>query len=432
MKKIKRVMISGVLSACLVLSLSGCTTYNNFKAAFFPGDEVAREQTVKIGIYESLSGKNNAQGKEEVIGIELAHDLYGTVLGKEVELIYADNQSDMYVGETVIQELISQSPSVILGSCGETVTLVASDYIKAANIPAITISSTNPLITANNDYYFSATFTETRQGDALADFAYSSQNKDVVATVKAANDDAATATIKRFTNRIKNLTQNSQSVAGNFTLPQEGTDYTELIEKIRSSGAKAVFLDLPPEMAQLFLEQAIELKMTHILYLGDRTWNDEDFLNFVKSHSKLEVAYPSDFSEDANTTATSDIFLEAYKNKYGPDAEPSVASAIGFDAYLMAVQAIQNAYSAAMDTTEEDLKELYDSEATLRAAMEELKNTKDTGIPSGRQIQAALLAVDDFQGASGVISYDGQNEANKTITINHISGAIELPVYTVN
>ena len=84
-----------------------------------------------------------------------------------------------------------------------------------------------------------------------------------------------------------------------------------------------------------------------------------------------------------------------------------------------------------MDTSEEDLRNLYDSEATLRAATEDLHNTRQTGIPSGRQIQSALLAIDNFEGAAGVISYDGSNEASKAISINHISGGLEGPVYTV-
>ena len=106
---------------------------------------------------------------------ELANELYPEVAGKKVELIYADNQSEMNAAETAIQELVAQKPSVILGSYGETVTLVAGDAVKANNIPAISITSTNPLITINNDYYFCATFSETKQGDALADFVYTSQ-----------------------------------------------------------------------------------------------------------------------------------------------------------------------------------------------------------------------------------------------------------------
>ena len=201
---------------CLILMVSlvtGCTTFNNFKNAFFSDNSavnVAKERTIKIGVYEPLTGQYKANGEAEKIGIELAHELYPEVAGKKVELVYADNQSEMDVAETVIQELVAQKPSVILGSYGETVTLVAGDAVKANNIPSISITSTNPLITVNNEYYFCATFAETRQGDAIADFVYTNQGKDKVATVKVTGDDTATATVKRFTNRMKKLAGNSE------------------------------------------------------------------------------------------------------------------------------------------------------------------------------------------------------------------------------
>ena len=172
MKNLSKKLISLVLTTAMIVGMTGCTTYTNFKNAFFSDGPAATERTVKIGVFEPTSGKNKTEGKEEVMGIELAHEIYPSVVGKQVELVYGDNQSDMYVGDTVIQEMISASqPTLVLGSYGETLTLVASKYTKKAGIPAITISSTNPLITANNNYYFSATYTETMQGDALANFA---------------------------------------------------------------------------------------------------------------------------------------------------------------------------------------------------------------------------------------------------------------------
>lgn len=430
MKRNRKIAVSCLLVLAMVCSMTGCTTYNNFKAAFFPGSKAEQEQTIKIGIYEATSGKLSDQGKAEVKGIELAHDLYGTVLDKKVELVYGDNQSSMYVGETVIQELISQNPSVILGSCGETVTLMASDYIKAASIPAITISSTNPLITANNEFYFTATFAETRQGDALADYAFTGRGKDVVATVKLSSDDTATATIKRFTNRMKKLSENDRCIVGSFELPQDTGDYTDVIEKIRESGAKAVFLAVPPSTARAFLQQAVDQRMTHITWLGGRSWDDEDLLNFVKSQKKLDIAYPSDFSQKVSTARTEE-FVKAYKEKYGEGEEPSEATAVAFDAYLLALQAIEDAQNTVMELTEEEVRSRYETEATQKAAIAEWKQARETGIPTGRQIKLMLEQIKNFQGASGIISYNGKNEAAKSITINRISGGQEQPAYNV-
>lgn len=430
MHKCLRKVLCLTLAASLVMGLSGCTTYNNFKNAFFSDGKVAAERTIKIGIYEPMTGQYKEQGKAEIAGIELANKLYPEILGKKVELVYADNKSNMYDGETAIQELLSNSPSVVLGSYGETLTLAASDFIKATNTPAITISSTNPLITVNNPYYFSAAYTETRQGDALADFAYTSQKKDIAVTVKFANDDTATATIKRFTNRIKKLTGSSKSAAGNFEISTDSQDYSETIEKIRSSGAKAVFLALPSGSAKSFMEQCVKNNLTHVLFLGTRSWNDKDLLNYISSEKKLNVAFCGEQSK-ANETEFSKIFMDAYRTEYGEDAEPKGSTAVAFDAYVMALKAIEDAYNNLLTSDVEELAAQARSDAEAKAIKDAYQKAMDEGIPTGTQIKYALNQIEDFQGASGVINYGGNNEPTKSISINHIQAGSEMPVYVV-
>lgn len=429
MNKCRKRILSLVLVVCLTAGLTGCTTYTNFKNAFFGTDTVAKEKTIKIGVFEPTSGSMKTQGKEEVMGIELAHDLYPTACGKTVELVYADNKSDMYEAEAAIQELISSSsPSMILGSYGETLSLIAGKYIEAANIPSITISSTNPLITANNPYYFSATYSEARQGDALADFAYLSQNKDMVATVKLENDDTATATIKRFTNRMKKLTENNRCVVGSFTLSTTSADYTETIEKIRESGATAVFLAVPPTVAKDFLTQAQEQKLPYMLFLGTRAWGDKDFLEFVTANKQLHIGYPAEQATN-NETAMSQKFMEAFRTKYGEDAELSQRTVVAFDAYLLAVTAMDRAMQTVRDTDPDTIAQNSATDAEARAKKEAWQAARETGIPSGTQIKDALNGIDNFEGASGVINYKGKNEATKSVSISHIANGTELPAY---
>ena len=429
MNNCRKRILSLVLVVCLTAGLTGCTTYTNFKNAFFGTDTVAKEKTIKIGVFEPTSGSMKTQGKEEVMGIELAHDLYPTACGKTVELVYADNKSDMYEAEAAIQELISSSsPSMILGSYGETLSLIAGKYIEAANIPSITISSTNPLITANNPYYFSATYSEARQGDALADFAYLSQNKDMVATVKLENDDTATATIKRFTNRMKKLTENNRCVVGSFTLSTTSADYTETIEKIRESGATAVFLAVPPTVAKEFLTQVQEQKLPYMLFLGTRSWGDKDFLEFVKANKQLHIGYPAEQATN-NETAMSQKFMEAFRTKYGEDAELSQRTVVAFDAYLLAVTAMDRAMQTVRDTDPDTIAQNSATDAEARAKKEAWQVARETGIPSGTQIKDALNGIDNFEGASGVINYKGKNEATKSVSISHIANGTELPAY---
>ncbi len=429
MNKCRKRILSLVLVVCLTAGLTGCTTYTNFKNAFFGTDPVAKEKTIKIGVFEPTSGSMKAQGKEEVMGIELAHDLYPTACGKTVELVYADNKSDMYEAEAAIQELITNSaPSMILGSYGETLSLVAGDYIEAANIPTITISSTNPLITANNDYYFSATYSETRQGDALADFTYLSQNKQTVATVKMENDDTATATIKRFTNRMKTLTGNNRSVVGSFELSTSSSDYTETIQKLKEAGAEAVFLAVSPAVAKEFLTQAEANDLPYTLFLGTRAWDNKEFLDFVKSSPKLHIGYPAEQAA-SNETAMSQRFMEAFREKYGEDAELSQRTIVAFDAYLLAITAMNRAMQTVHETDPDTIAESTATDAEARAKKEAWQTANETGIPSGTQIKDALNSIDNFEGASGVINYKGKNEATKSVSICHIANGMELPAY---
>ena len=84
-----------------------------------------------------------------------------------------------------------------------------------------------------------------------------------------------------------------------------------------------------------------------------------------------------------------------------------------------------------MELTEEEVRSRYETEATQKAAIAEWKQARETGIPTGRQIKLMLEQIKNFQGASGIISYNGKNEAAKSITINRISGGQEQPAYNV-
>ena len=431
MNKVVKKVLACVMIASLALGLCACTTYTNFKNAFFSGEKKAQERTIKIGVFEPLSGKNKTEGNEELMGIELAHDLYPTVCGKQVELVYGDNKSDIYTGETVIQEMIANSaPSVILGSYGETLTLIAGKYAKANNIPAITISSTNPLITTNNDYYFSATYSETKQGDALADFAYTSQGKSVAAAVKTEDDDTATATIKRFTNRFKKLSGESTAVAGTFTVPKDGTDYSQTIEKIRTSGADTVLITLSAANSVEFMKQAAENNLVNVLFLGTRAWNDDKLISYLKGNSEIQAAFPTEQSQNA-ATEKSDEFIEAFKAKYGETSEPSERTAVAFDAYCLAIDAIERAYENIQNMDADKLTEDAATDAEGRTARDILQTALETGIPAGVHIREALSQTENFSGASGVINYGGKNEATKSITINYIARGVDQPSYTV-
>ena len=135
--KTRKIILVSLLTVCLAASLAGCTTFDNFKNTFF--DKGTDANTVRIGVLEPQSGADSSAGELEIKGIKLAHKLYPTVNGKKIELVYEDTQSSIYTAESAAKALIDKNPTVILGSYGDTCSLVASKYIKKAQIPAITM-----------------------------------------------------------------------------------------------------------------------------------------------------------------------------------------------------------------------------------------------------------------------------------------------------
>src|SRR5665648_140312 len=88
-KNIKtRVLLSITAFFVLVIfTFTGCESYDNFKAVFIDGDEI-NEDTIRIAVYEPLSGPDKEYGELEKMGIEIANQLFPRALGKKVAVSY--------------------------------------------------------------------------------------------------------------------------------------------------------------------------------------------------------------------------------------------------------------------------------------------------------------------------------------------------------
>ena len=69
--KIYKVTAIILLMILSVTVFAGCTTFDNFKAAFIDKPE-DNKATIQIGVYEPITGVDSQHGELEVKGIELA------------------------------------------------------------------------------------------------------------------------------------------------------------------------------------------------------------------------------------------------------------------------------------------------------------------------------------------------------------------------
>lgn len=401
MKRLKITAIISVLAA-LSVCLCGCTTYDNFKAAFIDKPD-KQEVKIRIGVLEPVTGADSVSAEDEIRGIQLANSVHPNVNGRVISLVFSDDKSDIDATVTAAKTLIKKKPLVILGSYGNVYSLAASPYIKAARIPAIAITNTNPLVTRNNEYYFRVCYVDSNQGDLLARYVLDSKKEEEAGVLLPAGDDAALAKASAFTDRIKAEAENEDAISyyEEYTTGQK--DFSRELTKLKKSGVKSVILPGDYIDAAEIIKQASSMGLD-VQFLGDTTWGDKEFRKLAGDGAKAEnMAFVQFFSADSGVdgeavTAERDKFLKAYYKKYGRDSEPTEAMALGYDAYFVAIDAIKKAG--------DDL--------------------------STKKVHSILAdPMYAFEGASGSINFSSLGDPIKTAYISTWRGSEMNAIYTV-
>lgn len=372
-----------------MLTLAGCTTFDNFRYTFIeePMDD---NNTIYIGVFEPQTGDNAETGKEEIKGIELANSIYNNVYGYNVELINVDTQSNTKSSKAAIQNLIKMNPVAIIGSCGEASSLIASEYVGAAKIPTITPSSVNPLITQDNGYYFRACITDAQMGAGIAEYAMQYKASKNIAVVEVKNDSTISAIIDGFDDE---LSSSLKKKAKNPVVLRTSTTITNdkwgpLVKEIMESGADTVFLPVTTDQMDQFLTKAEKKGLRNITIIGTKSWGNNEFVKMADKHPGYNIVFPYDtvINEDNTTTesitAETQRFIIDYANKYGSDDMPTQNAALGYDSYLLLINAINTAKST-----------------------------------DGAAIRKALLSLNGIHGATGVFKFDAKGNTIRTVTI---------------
>ncbi|OOM81424.1 ABC transporter substrate-binding protein [Clostridium sp. BL-8] len=349
-------------------TLAGCNSNSN-KKVYVDSD------VIKIGVFEPMTGANAAGGQLETEGAKLANKLYPTVLGKKVELVFADNKSDKVEAASAAANLIEQEHvNAIIGSYGSGFSMAAGDVVQEAKVPAVGVTCTNPLVTAGNDYYFRVCFIDPFQGTVMAKYAANKLNAKKVAILQEVSSDYSVGICKFFSDEFKKLTGDNNAVVAKANYNTGDQDFTAQLTNIKSSNPDVIFAPGNFTEGAMLIKQARQLGITTPI-IGADTWETPEFLDIGKEDVEGTV-FSTFFATETPITEESKIFLDAYRKEY--NKEPAAATALGYDAYILILDAIKRADSA-------DPVKIRD----------EIAKTKN------------------FPGAAGVITIDENNNAVK-------------------
>ena len=332
-----------VLALAMTLALVACGGGDDGTA-----DQSSGEKVVKIGVFEPQTGDNGAGGKQEILGMQYANYVQPTVsIGGEeyqVKLEIVDNRTTAENGPSAAAELVNRGVSVVLGSYGSGVSMAGGAVFSEAGIPAIGVTCTNPQVTSDCDVYYRICFLDPFQGTVLANYAYKELGVTTAYTLAMLGSDYDQGLVYYFTEAFKAL--GGTVVAEDF--PEGSANFVSYINNAKSAGAGVIFAPVSTNYAQLIIEAAAAQGYTGDL-LGSDTWDN----NMVVESSKgkdVSVKITTFYQEGGNPEFDAGIKEwmnanpDALTNNGGNDMVSAV-TAMGYDAYFTALQAIEKAGS---------------------------------------------------------------------------------------
>ena len=334
MKKILVLALSLVLA---MLALAGCGG----------GGGSADGDVIKIGVFEPASGDNGAGGKQETLGIQYANEMQPTVTigDKEytVKLEIVDNESDNAKAVTAAQNLVSQNVSIVLGSYGSGVSIAAADVFADAGVPAIGVTCTNPQVTADCEQYFRICFLDPFQGTVLANYAWESGCKKAYCLSKL-GDDYSVGLVNYFVEAFKGL--GGEVVEEQF--PDKNSDFTSYVANAKKAGCDVFFAPVSTEAAALIIDQAEAQSLGMPILAGD-TW-DSNVITEAAKGKNVDITVTTFYQEGGNPEFDEGIkaWMEENaeaKTNNGGNTDLAAVTAMGYDAYFVALEAMKAAGS---------------------------------------------------------------------------------------
>ena len=365
----------------LALLFVGCSNSGNNNSG-----NNTKTPVVKIGVYEPASGDNGAGGKQETLGVQYANTVTPTVMigGTEykVQLEIVDNESSNDKAVTAASELVSKGVSVVVGSYGSGVSIAASDTFANADIPAIGITCTNPQVTLGNDHYFRICFLDPFQGTVLANFAQENFAAKKAYCLAKLGDDYSVGLANYFIEAFEKL--GGEVVFETF--PEGTSDFAAYVANAKNQGADVFFSPVSIEAAGLIIEQASTQGMAIPILAGD-TWDSNVVLSAAKG-TNVKIYVTTFFVEGSQEPQVLD-FVNGFRNYINTNAtaktnnggndEISAVSAMGFDVYYVALEAL-----------------------------------KAAGSTKGTAVKAALPGI-SYTGVSGLIEFDATGDAKRDV-----------------
>jgi branched-chain amino acid transport system substrate-binding protein len=362
-------------------------------ATVFAGSALVGQETIKVGEFASLTGKEATYGQAAHRGTVLAIEevnASGGVLGRKLELVAEDNQSKAGESATIAKKLISRDKVIaVLGEIVSSRSLEAAPICQNAKIPMISPGSSAAELTAKGNYIFRACFIDPFEGTVMAKFAKQTLKAQRVAVLSSTSSAQSVGLAKYFRERF---TADGGRVVAEQKYNEGDKDFRAQLTAIKAANIDGVFVPGYYAEAALICKQARDLGLDVPLF-GIDGWESPQLVE-IGGKAVEGCYFVTHFSPDNKAPAVA-AFARKYQQRWGVECD--TLAALGYDSVQLLVDGLKRA-----------------------------------GTTDGPKLRDAIAATKNFKAVTGTISFDEQRNPTKSAVVLQVKNGDFVFVETVD
>jgi branched-chain amino acid transport system substrate-binding protein len=354
------------------------TGFSVMPAAKTPLPSVERQE-VKIGVIMPFTGPSSDAAEYVRKGLEIAEKEINSnaELRYKVKLIFEDSQYKPELAVTGIQKLINfDNAKFVIGAYGSSETVAIAPITEKSKVILMVPGSQATSITTIGDFVFRVQVNTRQEAEFFSKFLYGKIGKKRLSII-ALNNEYRASVIEDYSNYFGSL-------GGNLGLVQKyeattTSDYRTFLLKIKEDNAQALLVVANRKTGGLIMKQAGELGLG-LEFFAPSVIEGQELLDTAGSAVE-GLIYPYPF-DDSSSNPAQKAFQEKFVAAFGVKSE--MLSANSFDAL------------------------------TLLSSCFEKVGVETTAI------RDCLYATQNYQGASGILSFDKFGDVKKPFILKTV------------
>lgn len=345
---------------------------------------------IPVGALLPMTGVVAAYGQMGWSGIKVAHSMEPEALGKKVELRLVDTKSDKVEAANAVSRLIEKDKVIaIIGEMISGNTIAASDAAERSQIPVVSPTATNPIVTQGKKYIFRVCFIDPDQGRIAAKLAKDELKAKTAGLIYDISQDYCVALAAFFK---KEFTQAGGKIAAETKFKSGDRDFTPQLSSIKSANPDIIYAPIYYTEAALIAKQARDMGLNAPILAGDGVQAPE--LIQLGGKAVEGVYFTAHFHKDMINTERGKKFAALYEKETGKALD--AFSAMAADSYFVIMDAIKRA-----------------------------------GSSDPKKIREELVTTKDFDGVTGKITMQPDGNPIKAMVINKVKDGQFVYVTTI-